>query len=446
MKKIYLSMAAALMFTSAFNQKVIRTTNNKAKAETINVSYDAVKKKNNISSRATSINHWIAFDDAYSLYMGSSYELTTMANGPLANDSNVSMQTTSGIDTVFTFGAYSIIDLGGTFYSATVFNPNLQPFDVAADVIVDSVFAGFTYEKFDSTVVDTAVIRLAIPTANQMDRTFSYVDPNGTHPTTGDSIDWIAVRFDGVKKEIRDAVAEYKLPLTDAFLNNPANKINASSSPNWYGLDIDVNDTLVNHQGLIAIEVNVLHGRQLTTADTVGVNANWFSPTYISVDGTTPPAYSADDYTDGGVLYSFEYFDDTTGTFYSHWFGNSANQISETGDIDPFQSAWVSLKIQQNNTMNADITELENGSKLFQNYPNPISDFTTIKYELRNASDVSFEVADVTGKKVISLYEGKKAEGIHNIELNTNNLNAGVYFYSVIVNGNRLTKKMTISK
>ena len=53
---------------------------------------------------------------------------------------------------------------------------------------------------------------------------------------------------------------------------------------------------------------------------------------------------------------------------------------------------------------------------------------------------------DVTGKVVTSSFEGNKAEGTHSIELNTNSLNAGVYFYSVIVNGNRLTKKMTISK
>ena len=79
-------------------------------------------------------------------------------------------------------------------------------------------------------------------------------------------------------------------------------------------------------------------------------------------------------------------------------------------------------------------------------YPNPTSDLTTIKYSLQKSAQVTFELIDITGKTIISSLEGNKTEGSHLIELNTNELKAGVYFYSINVNGNKLTKKMTISK
>ena len=59
---------------------------------------------------------------------------------------------------------------------------------------------------------------------------------------------------------------------------------------------------------------------------------------------------------------------------------------------------------------------------------------------------VSFEVIDITGKKVISTNEGNKGAGTYSINLNTAELNAGIYFYSIVVDGNRITKKMTITK
>ena len=71
--------------------------------------------------------------------------------------------------------------------------------------------------------------------------------------------------------------------------------------------------------------------------------------------------------------------------------------------------------------------------------------FTTVRYSLENQAQILFEMIDITGKKVISINEGSKTTGVHTIELNTDKLNAGIYFYSILVDGQRITKKMTIN-
>jgi len=95
------------------------------------------------------------------------------------------------------------------------------------------------------------------------------------------------------------------------------------------------------------------------------------------------------------------------------------------------------------------ITEyaFENGARLSQNTPNPANGFTTINYELLNKSAVVLSVFDVTGKLVASQNEGNQTAGNHNIRLNTSDLAAGVYSYSLKVgNNNTSTKKMVIIK
>lgn len=86
-----------------------------------------------------------------------------------------------------------------------------------------------------------------------------------------------------------------------------------------------------------------------------------------------------------------------------------------------------------------------NGMKLDHCAPNPVIGSTTIRYALENnTEDVILQVFDSNGRIVRNYKEGNKAAGIHNINFDTVGLTAGNYYYSLIVNGSRLTKKMTV--
>lgn len=81
---------------------------------------------------------------------------------------------------------------------------------------------------------------------------------------------------------------------------------------------------------------------------------------------------------------------------------------------------------------------------LEQNSPNPVNGNTIINYSIINGGDVLFNVYDVTGKIVMSLDKGNQVAGTYTIELNTSTIEAGVYFYTMNVNGSSATHKMII--
>lgn len=84
---------------------------------------------------------------------------------------------------------------------------------------------------------------------------------------------------------------------------------------------------------------------------------------------------------------------------------------------------------------------------LAQNRPNPFNGNTTVTYQLnKRANNVTFEVYDVTGKLVMNLNEGSKGAGQYNIEFNGSEFTTGLYYYSLTVNGQKLTRKMVITE
>ncbi|MCB0476533.1 MAG: T9SS type A sorting domain-containing protein [Crocinitomicaceae bacterium] len=83
---------------------------------------------------------------------------------------------------------------------------------------------------------------------------------------------------------------------------------------------------------------------------------------------------------------------------------------------------------------------------LGQNWPNPFDNNTTIKFTLANSEMCSFEVVDVTGKVVKTIDLGSRGAGQHQIELNANEFNKGIYFYTLTAGANKMTKKMVVTK
>jgi hypothetical protein len=86
------------------------------------------------------------------------------------------------------------------------------------------------------------------------------------------------------------------------------------------------------------------------------------------------------------------------------------------------------------------------GIKLSQNQPNPTSGNTLVQYELMNdAKNVVLEIYDAGGKLINVYNEGKQTNGLHQIDLSTENNASGIYYYSLKADGKRLTKRMLIS-
>ncbi|NOY96724.1 MAG: T9SS type A sorting domain-containing protein [Chlorobi bacterium] len=85
----------------------------------------------------------------------------------------------------------------------------------------------------------------------------------------------------------------------------------------------------------------------------------------------------------------------------------------------------------------------ETGVALFQNYPNPFKNQTTIDYQLPKLANVSLKIYDVMGREIETLVSGNRAAGKYSIQWNGKNLGGQQLFYRLKVDdGTVITKKM----
>jgi hypothetical protein len=83
------------------------------------------------------------------------------------------------------------------------------------------------------------------------------------------------------------------------------------------------------------------------------------------------------------------------------------------------------------------------GFTLGQNIPNPANNTTRIDYTIPETGKVIFHLHNISGQLLYSKTI-EAVNGSHSIELNTNTLSAGVYFYSIEYKGRRLVKRMSV--
>lgn len=92
------------------------------------------------------------------------------------------------------------------------------------------------------------------------------------------------------------------------------------------------------------------------------------------------------------------------------------------------------------------VSEYFNGMKL-TTYPNPVVDKATIEYTLeKNSANVKLVVLDATGKKVIDNSYSNQTAGIYKVDVATDKLAAGSYFYQLTSNGYSFAKKFVVTK
>lgn len=112
----------------------------------------------------------------------------------------------------------------------------------------------------------------------------------------------------------------------------------------------------------------------------------------------------------------------------------------------------TSIMLKQFTTLpfvNSNATSLQkvsaNGLGVLDNYPNPASTQTTIRFT-SNGESVKIKLFDNTGKELMELVDGNCSSGVHEILVNTESFKNGMYYYQ-LQNGNfQKTRTMVISR
>lgn len=87
---------------------------------------------------------------------------------------------------------------------------------------------------------------------------------------------------------------------------------------------------------------------------------------------------------------------------------------------------------------------LPSESYLSQNYPDPFSDTTAIKFCVAHKARVTLEVFDSEGKRVKKLLDDEKEPGTYKTEFDGCNLSEGTYTYQLQVGDFLSSKRMTL--
>ncbi|HET6244283.1 MAG: T9SS type A sorting domain-containing protein [Bacteroidetes bacterium] len=102
------------------------------------------------------------------------------------------------------------------------------------------------------------------------------------------------------------------------------------------------------------------------------------------------------------------------------------------------------IKITEGETVSLPL--IEKNISNFNNHPNPVKNQTTITYSLESSSQVELIIYNIAGKEIMNVKQGFKTKGNHNINLSMDKVNSGVYFYSLVTENKRETKKMVVVK
>ncbi len=181
-----------------------------------------------------------------------------------------------------------------------------------------------------------------------------------------------------------------------------------------------------------------------------------------------------------GSLYSFEWYDEYyVDTSYYNWMNYGSLQpqyVSNTGDGPVIITAQAPVALNAGESFNVYyamalgeneqamlnniavaedkyqtlITAVDEkgiaaqGLQLDQNQPNPFRQTTAIRYTLPESGKVSLKVYNVFGNEVATLIDGIQAKGSHSVNYSGNDLPAGVYYYTLRVNGEAKTGKMIV--
>lgn len=91
-------------------------------------------------------------------------------------------------------------------------------------------------------------------------------------------------------------------------------------------------------------------------------------------------------------------------------------------------------------------SEIPISYQLEQNYPNPFNPSTRIRFSIPEHSSVRIIVSDILGREITTLLNDELNAGNYSVEFSGSEISSGIYFYTLITEKFKQTKKMILMK
>lgn len=90
--------------------------------------------------------------------------------------------------------------------------------------------------------------------------------------------------------------------------------------------------------------------------------------------------------------------------------------------------------------------ELPSSFSMEQNYPNPFNPSTNISYKIPESANVELTLYDMLGRKLTTIFSGRKAPGSYEITVDLSSYSSGIYLYRMQAGTFVQTRRLTLIK
>lgn len=420
MKKIYTIAIAFSISLTSLGQ--VKSTNIGFPEQPMNpmkkVSMSSVKNSL-LTQKTTSVtSNWFNYVDFLDIILPT----PTVGNFmPLFPDSTIILGFTSTGDAVNPFIHKAAHYLDPSFLAI----PSIP--NKSTTYIIDSVAFGYAYERHSAPSITDSVIVELIAENHSLDYTL----------TGPPAFPYQDIEYNYLTNKLKPSMTVLKrvgVALTELDSTNSLSLIKIAVP----GVPAQTNSKK------IGTVISFKPGYTWTAADTLfdnhSKNIFWLFSVEQNGDNTDPTVYgTASDYT---TDMNMSYVLGTDARYNISSTGWNGYMIPTYGFTTPFayESHYISYRLSVNNV---GVNELErDGFSLSQNSPNPFIGSSLVTYQLiKDSKDVIFTITDISGR-IVSSSKESGVVGSHSI--NVELLNAGVYFYTLNVDGNTVTKKMIV--
>ena len=342
-------------------------------------------------------------------------------------DTNCLMSYGTSFDPPWVHAIATIIDPKSAWFEengALLINDTI-PYTLDSAVI----YCGY-YRNTASTVVDT--LRFEFFTSNNHTEVPSYYF---TAQFVQDNYSVDTLFFKGIKRVGLDldipskVVFDYLLHEADTATTNGWNIFQAGPAT---PINVAANE-------VAGVAIRFIPGFTYSATDTITSMGNYIVFASMEENGdNTYPNYTKRDWNTSQIVPSWA---TETG---SNW---ETVYVPEWAFVQAygFENHLIMMKYSVTDAIYSGIEKAENNSlSVSQNRPNPFSGSTTVNYQLDKSANVSLDVYNVAGAKVMSINQGVQSAGSHSIQIDASELQAGIYYYTITADAHSVTKKMVV--